>query len=73
MNCDLMDWKLEDRAVLMSENALHQVAETKHREISNLKDHNVFEEVDDEGQDFIESKWIVTEKIVDGERVVKAR
>ena len=47
------------------------MAEAKHREISNLKDH-VFEEVDDEGQEFIDSKWIVTEKIIDEERVVKS-
>ena len=73
VNFDLIDWKYEEEAVLMSDSVIHEVAEAKHREIINLKNHNVFEKVDDEGQEFIESKWIVTEKIVDGERVVKAR
>ena len=43
----------------MSDSVIHEVAEAKHREIINFKDHNVFEEVDDGGQEFIESKWIV--------------
>ena len=61
-NFDLIDWRYKEEAVLMSDSVIHEVAEAKQREISNLKDHNVSEEVDDEGQEFIESKWTVTEK-----------
>ena len=46
----------------MSEKVIPEAAAAIHKGISTLKDHNVFEEVRDEGQDFIESKWIVMEK-----------
>ena len=46
----------------MSDSVIQDVAEAKHREISNLNNRNVFEQVDDEGQEFIESKWIVTKQ-----------
>ena len=55
VNFDLIDWKYKDETVLMSDSVIHKVAEAKHREISNLKDRNVFEEVDDEGQECTES------------------
>ena len=61
---DLMDWKNKEKAVLISGIIINEIVEAKHREISNLKDHNVLEEVDDERQEFIESKWIVTEKLL---------
>ena len=64
VNFDLIDWKYKEEAVLMSDSVIHEVAEAKHREICNLKDHNVFEEVHDEGQVFIASKWTVTEKLL---------
>ena len=62
VNFDLIDSKYKEKAVLVSDSVIHEVAEARHREISNLKDHNVFEEVKDERQAFIESQWIVTEK-----------
>ena len=52
VNFGLIDWKYKEEAVLISDSVIHEVAEVKHREISNLKDHNVFEELDDEGQEF---------------------
>ena len=55
VNFDLIDWKYKDETVLMSDSVIHKVAEAKHREINNLKDRNVFEEVDDEGQECTES------------------
>ena len=36
--------------------------EAKQKEIENLKTYETFEEVDDEGQETIGSRWIVTEK-----------
>ena len=62
MNFELTDLKYKEESVIMSQSVVHEVPETKHREISNLKDHNVFEKVDNEGQEFIESKWILTKK-----------
>ena len=44
---DLIQWKYKDEGVLMSDSVIHEVAEAKHREINNLKDRNVFGEVDE--------------------------
>ena len=51
VNFHLIDWKYKEEAVLMSDSIIHEVAEAKHQEISNLKEHNVFEEVYNEGQE----------------------
>ena len=39
-----------------------EVNEAKHREIENFVRFNVFEEVDDFGQERIGSRWVVTQK-----------
>ena len=39
-----------------------KVIKAKQKEIENLKTYETFEEVDDEGQETIGSRWIVTEK-----------
>ena len=45
----------------------------KQREIQNLKDHQVYVEVEDKGQNCINTRWIITEKVVDSNTVIKAR
>ena len=47
--------------------------EAKMKEIDNWKRFNVFDEVIDSGQDKISTTWVGTEKLVNGEKVVKAR
>ena len=42
-------------------------------EISNWKDHKVFEEVVDEGQNTVSVRWVTTKKNKDDEPVYKAR
>ena len=51
------------------------VAEAKKKELTTLIDHDVYEEVDDVGQDSISSRWVITEKVdEESQRVtVKAR
>ena len=39
-----------------------EVIEAKEKEIQNLETYEIFEEVDDKGQETIESRWIITEK-----------
>ena len=46
----------------MSKHGTPEVNEAKQMEVKNLMDYNVFEEVKDEGQETIGSRWIVTEK-----------
>ena len=45
----------------------------KETEIQNWLDNNVFEEVPDNNQKAISVRWVVTEKIVNGKRIIKAR
>ena len=39
-----------------------EVKEAKHKEIENLMRYDVFEEVDDCGQEWIGSRWMITQK-----------
>ena len=46
----------------VSKHGTPEVKEAKNTEVSNLMDYDVFEEVKDEGQETIGSRWVVTEK-----------
>ena len=46
----------------VSQHGTPKVKEAKMAEVSNLLDYDVFEEVKDEGQETIGSRWVVTEK-----------
>ena len=46
----------------VSKHGTPEVKEAKQTEVSNLMDYDVFEEVKDEGQETIGSRWVVTEK-----------
>ncbi len=48
--------------VPVKERGKAEVIEAKEKEIENLKTYETFEEVDDEGQETIGSRWIKTEK-----------
>ena len=39
-----------------------EVIEAKQKEIENLEKYGVFEEVEDEGQDTLDSRWVITRK-----------
>ena len=39
-----------------------EVVEAKGKEIQNLKDYDTFEEVEDEGQERVGSRWVITKK-----------
>ena len=49
------------------------VLEAKIRELQNWKDHDVFTEIADDGQNGITVHWIVSEKSIDGNSSIKAR
>ena len=70
---DTVDWvKLNTESVYHIENA-HDVIVAQKRELDNWKEHNVYEEVEDTGQDVITTRWVFTEKIQEGKSHVKAR
>ena len=66
-------WKYADGVFLLSDLSTNEILNAKIKELDNLKSHNAMIEIDDQGQDAIDSRWIVTEKYKDGVRVVKAR
>ena len=48
--------------VPVKEHCRSEVVDAKFKEVQNLKDYNTFEEVLDEGQDRVGSRWVVTKK-----------
>ena len=48
--------------LLVSEHVRPEVMEAKTTEINNLIDYDVFEEVEDTGQQTIGSQWVITSK-----------
>ena len=66
-------WKYADQILLLADHGSTDVLEAKMKELQNLHRHNVVTEVDDEGQFTIESRWVLTEKLKEGNKVTKAR
>jgi hypothetical protein len=61
-DCEVLFSSVDDRAY-----------QSKLEELANWKDNDVFQEVDDVGQRSISLRWVITEKVKDGNSVVKAR
>ena len=56
------DYSIYTVELPVSKHGTPEVKEAKMAEVSNLLDYEVFEEVKDEGQETIGSRWVVTEK-----------
>ena len=50
-----------------------EVCVAKEKEIQNWRQNDVYKEVEDEGQVTVSVRWIITEKLKEGETVTKAR
>ena len=50
-----------------------EVIKAKELEVQNWQENDVYEEVEDRGQEFISVRWVITEKVKDGRPLVKAR
>ena len=69
-------WKYLQEEILInssSDSENIKILDAKMKEISNQKDHKVFEEVADEGQNTVSVRWVITKKNKDDEPVYKAR
>ena len=53
------DYSLYTVELPVSKHGTQEVKEAKMTEVSNLLDYDVFEEVKDEGQEMIGSRWVV--------------
>ena len=70
---ELHEWRIKNESVLMSKSERHDVLEAKQKELKNWIDHDVYEEVEDKGQNYISVRWLMTEKSSDGKLIVKVR
>ena len=52
---------------------IENTCKAKIKEIDNWKKNNVYEEVENNGQSVISVRWVITDKIKDGNTVTKAR
>ena len=50
-----------------------EILEAKQRELENWKNHNVYKEVEDNGQKVISVRWVITQKLRDNKLTYKAR
>ena len=50
-----------------------EVVKAKELEVLNWQENDVYEEVEDRGQEFISVRWVITEKVKNGRPVIKAR
>ena len=57
-----MDYEIFSLEVPVKEHGKPEIVEAKNNEIQNLNTYETFEEVMDEGQETIGSRWIITEK-----------
>ena len=50
-----------------------EITEAKLKKLENWKNNNVYQELDDENQNKISIRWVITEKLIDGISKPKAR
>ena len=65
--------KLEDEEEMFLGFENNQVIEAKEKELQSWRENGVYEEIEDIGQIAISTRWIVTEKIKNGEKICKTR
>ena len=65
--------KIEDEEEILLGFEDNIVREAKEKELESWRENEVYEEVEDEGQKYISTRWLVTEKIKEGEKICKAR
>ena len=56
-----------------TDEASQDVVNAKMKELENLNFHEVYDEIDDTGESYISTKWVITEKYKDGCKKTKAR
>ena len=70
---------IQDLQMIPNESALiilfcsYEVNKAKEKEIQKWRDNNVFEEVEDVGQNTISVRWVITEKIIENKEATNAR
>ena len=67
-------WKsLPEEILISTNNQDYETLEAKHRELQNWTDYQVYDEVEDSGENYITVQWVITQKYENEKRLVKAR
>jgi hypothetical protein len=76
---DVTEWrevkKTEEQVMFLTgdDELRQEVVDAKEKEVVNLIENDVFEEVKDIGQSCVSCKWVITSKVKNDEEIVKAR
>ena len=74
VNFDNVEWRYKEESVLLSQSFDYDVIRAQEIEVNNLISNRVYTRVNDEGQDYVETRWVLTEKDDEkGNKLVKAR
>ena len=74
VNKDIYNWRIvRDTEEVMITCSNDECMKAKRAEMKNWIDNDVFEEVENQGQKAISTRWIITQKIKSGTQVIKAR
>ena len=65
-------WPLEQETIYSAKDST-AVKEAQLDELKRWNDYSVYEEVEDEGQPAISLRWVITQKTVENDQIVKAR
>ena len=68
-----VEWQIVEEEVLYSSSNNPQVLAAKQKELEKWKDYDVYEEVDNEGQETVSTRWVITEKSDKDTNSVKSR
>ena len=67
-------WKNSEEEVLIANCCDNiEILEAKERELENWRTHDVYKEVEDNGQKVISTRWVITQKFRDNKLMYKAR
>ena len=70
---NISNWKYIFEEIPLCETESFEVTEVKLDELENWKKNTVFTEVDNEGQEIVSVRWVLSEKTQEGVLKVKAR
>ena len=70
---DVQEWQNVEENVLVTSTNPADYSDAMEKELQSWKHLNVYEEVDDIGQDHVSVKWVLTEKEVNSHTIKKAR
>ena len=73
LDLERIEWTVIPEEIFYNQNDSAAVLQAQNDELDKWQQYNVYDEVDDDGQFAISTRWVLTEKQVNGTQRVKAR